>query len=157
MARATSLSSPVASGNWRNIQMSACGVWVGGGVPLIAVHPEQVRQIYEGQHHIPPAMSLYAPGKSSPVAPEEILRSRQCWTDWSRSADVTIIVGARPNLDDEHVWQGVLEGRSEVWFIGDAASALTLEHEAGAGRVSHLGEYFEPSLPSLTSRIQLLS
>lgn len=149
---------PVATGNWKNIRMSACGAWVGGnGVPLVAVHPEQVRQIYEGQHNVPPAMSLYAPGKSSPVAPEQILRSRECWTTWSRSSDVTIIVGARPNLDDEHVWRGLLDGSAQVWFIGDPDSAFTLSRELGDHRVSHLGDYFAPTLASLVSRITLLS
>lgn len=148
---------PVATGNWTNISMSACGAWVGGGVPLVAVHPDQVERIYEGQHNVPPAMSLYAPGKSSPVAPEQILRARECWTSWSRSSDVTIVVGARPNLDDMHVWQGILQGRGQLWFIGDRDSASTLTRELPHDRVSHLGEYFAPSLPSLVSRIRLLS
>ena len=61
------------------------------------------------------------------------------------------------NLDDEHVWQGLLDGRAEVWFIGDRDSASTLTQHCGDNRVSHLGEYFAPSLASLVSRVRLLS
>ena len=101
---------PVATGNWKDIRMSAGAAWVGGGgVPLVAVQAEQVRQIYEGQHNVPPAMSLYAPGKSSPVAPEQILPSCTCWTEWSRSSDAVIIVGALPNLErnDQNLWMAL--------------------------------------------------
>jgi hypothetical protein len=53
----------------RNITMVANRYYVAGsGVRLVAVPPAQVASIYEGQSNIPPAMSLYAPGKHSPTA-----------------------------------------------------------------------------------------
>lgn len=147
---------PVADGAWVNITIGQCQAYlVGAGIPLVPVHPDQVISLYENQVNIPPAMSMYAPGKESPVAPEYIDQSRALWLEWSRNAAVAVVVGARPNFDDAHVWSGITDGASDVWFVGDDESAAKLRAAIGEGRVTHLGSRFHEVLPSLCTRLSL--
>lgn len=97
----------------------------GPGLRLVAIPPSQVAGIYRDQANIPPAMSLYARGKHSPTAPELINASRQRWTSWARSADIVISVDARFTPDDGHIWDGIVAGRSAVWFVGDTSDLAT--------------------------------
>jgi hypothetical protein len=117
------IADAVVNGNIRQVKMTTNMYYATGpGTRLVAVPPERVAEIYRDQDNIPPAMSLYAPSKHSPTAPEMINASRERWTRWARSADVVITVGVRFLPDDHHIWDGIISGRSSVWFVGNATA-----------------------------------
>ena len=119
----------------------------GPGVRLVPLPSDQIAQLYSDRVTIPPAMSLYASGKHSPIAPDQINAARQRWIDWSRSADIVISIGARFNTDDAHIWSGVVEGRSQIWFVGNAESAGECEAAlTGADRFTYVGNRFNTAL-----------
>lgn len=145
---------PVVAGNWQNIGVfRSPNMLVGGKV--VAIPPRRVIELYASQRNIPPAMSLYAPGKHSPVAPDYIEEARRQWSEWARRAETVIAIGVRYVPDDGHIWNDVIRGTSDVWYLGDDMSADKLSEQLG-GRLVHLGSYFRESLPDLVSRIQHL-
>ena len=140
---------------WWEMSVVACPYFVSGG-PLLAIPPICVSGLYSDQVNFPPAMSLYASGKHSPVTPGLIDASRERWMDWSRSADVVISIGARFNRDDTHIWSGVTEGQSQILFVGDDESAQACKKLAGPDRFDHLGGRFDDALQILSTRLQEL-
>jgi hypothetical protein len=148
----------VANGNMRNITIVGGNYYVAGsGVSLVAVPPAQVASIYEGQANIPPAMSLYAPGKHSPTAPELIMALRERWEQWARVADVVVVIGARYVPEDLHIWNGIHQGHGSVWYVGDDASATACAECVGEERFTHLDHYFKPAIRKLAARLKILA
>jgi hypothetical protein len=105
----------------------------------------------------PPAMSLFAPGKHSPVVPEAIEQSREYWAAWVRGSEVVLVVGASPMLADEHVWQPVIEADAAVWYVGGTERDFgAFETEVGQ-RLDVLGPYFAEALPEIMARLEGLA
>ncbi len=148
----------VVSGNIRNNRLVANKYFaMGSGLRLVAIPPGDVAPLYSDQLNIPPAMSLYASGKHSPTAPDQINAARQRWMDWSRSANIVISIGARFNSDDTHIWSGVVEGRSQIWFVGNAENARTCEELTGEDRFTYVGNRFDTALSTLSTRLNVLA
>jgi hypothetical protein len=148
----------VANGNMRNITMVACNYYVAGsGVRLVAVPPAQVASIYETQSNVPPAMSLYAPGKHSPTAPDLLEALRTRWEQWARAADIVVVIGARYVQEDVHIWGGIDQGRGSIWYVGDDTSARACADRVGPERFTHLDHYFEPAIRKLAARLRILA
>jgi hypothetical protein len=148
----------VANGNMRDITIIGGNYYVAGtGVRLVAVPPGQVASIYAGQSNIPPAMSLYAPGKHSPTAPDLIAALRQRWEEWARAADIVVVIGARYVPEDLHTWRGIVEGPGSIWYVGDDASAAACAERVGPKRFTHLDRYFKPALGKLAARVKILA
>ena len=83
-----------------NSELSGRALYEGGVEPIKLA--EMLQRHAEG-NSLPPAMSLYAPGKPSPVAPTLVATTRDQWRAWVGSSDVCIIIGARPNFADSHI------------------------------------------------------
>ena len=146
----------VASGMWQGVTVAATPNWI--NAPLVVVSPERVVHLYSDQVNGAPAMSLYARGKHTPMTPGPIVAARERWTDWSRSADVVMSIGARFNSADVHIWSGVIEGTSRIWFVGDDESAVRLREELTEGnRFWHVANHFDVALPALLNRLRVLA
>lgn len=125
----------IVNGNMRHIMVVGASHYIAGsGVRLVSVSPTRVASIYEGQSNIPPAMSLYAPGKHSPTAPEQIGAQREQWEQWARTADVIVVIGARYAPEDTHVWNGIHQGHGSIWYVGDDESAAACAKRVGEQR-----------------------
>jgi hypothetical protein len=140
--------------------------WIGGGMknvkyyykgPLQILQPQEVLAHYAEGQTIPAAMSLYAPGKHSPVASEGIDQMRSEWDSWARSVSPVIVIGAAPNLADSHVWSPILGGSGEVWYVGGESRDFA-EFQAGLGsRFVRIGDRFADALPTIERRLHLLA
>jgi hypothetical protein len=126
--------------------------------PFEVLAPTEVRRRYERGYALPPAMSLFAPGKHTPVATEFVSQIRQQWAQWVASVDVVVIIGVRPIAEDGHIWDPVIHSGCEVWHIGDTNDPAFRQFSTRArGRVESLGNRFEPSLNELISRLRLFA
>ena len=103
-----------------------------------------------------PAMSLYAPGKRTPVAPGWVDRTRQEWRAVAQSVSAVAVIGVRPIWDDEHIWDPVAASRADLWYIGDADSHRKLEERAGR-RVMHVARTFGEGIGPLGRLLQVLA
>jgi hypothetical protein len=114
----------------------------------------EVAARYARGYAVPPAMSLFAPGKRTVVAPRIIEQIRQRWSDWARGARATIVIGARPLLADNHVWDPVLESTGPVWYIGGSTGAdYENLRRALDSRFVHVGDRFEGALGRLDAML----
>lgn len=126
--------------------------------PLMAIPPRDVAALYAQGPSMPPAVSLYSPGKRSLVAPGEIDRIREHWRETAKQADVVIVVGARPNLEDAHVWTPVLESTADVWHIAGTGGSDFEEYQSTLGRrFWKLGDTFDGALSSLEVRLRIVA
>jgi len=76
------------------------------------------------------------------------------WAQGAASADVILAIGARPMLDDHHIWNPIIDSSAVVWFVGgreDDAYSL-LEKEIG-NRLVHLASTFEAVISVLQRRL----
>jgi hypothetical protein len=116
---------------------------------------DEIDAYYESGPAIPPAMSLYAPGKDTPVAPKWVDRSRSEWRAVALAANAVAVIGVRPIWDDAHIWDPVIGSRADLWYIGDAESHRDLEDRAGR-RVIHLARTFSEGLGPLGRLMHVL-
>jgi hypothetical protein len=124
--------------------------------PLEARPLDELDALYESGYSMPPAMSLYAPGKDTPVARSWVDRCRQEWRAVSLSAQAIAIIGVRPNWDDAHIWDPVIASRAHVWYIGGSDDYRDLQLKAGRD-VMHLGHTFAEGVGPLSRLLRVLS
>lgn len=144
----------VANGKWGKITVRRSPNMAVGDLPLVALTPPEVETIYQSRRTIPPAMSLYAPGKHSPVVPRFIDQSRAQWVRWTSNAQLALSIGTRYVRGDHHVWKGIARGEGTVWYIGDENSAMKLRRDVGDRRLVYPGERLGEALPDLITRLE---
>jgi hypothetical protein len=67
----------------------------------------------------PPMLSLYAPGKPTPVADNVVEELRRNWTEWVKQSDLIVVIGARILQRDPHIYKPLKKARGQVWYVGD--------------------------------------
>jgi hypothetical protein len=140
-----------------NVTMSGIGAAYFEG-PIEARNPREIAALYAAGPSMPPAISLYAPGKPSPMAPTALAKLRDRWSNAARGATVVIVVGARVVLADSHVWDPIAGGECEVWYIGKPVGPDFDAFASGLGaRLTMFAETFDAALPRLDSRLRVLA
>jgi hypothetical protein len=123
--------------------------------PLRALSPNDARKTYDAGFALPAAMSLFAPGKDTPVARHFVTRSRWYWRRWALSADCIVVIGARPLLADLWIWEPILRSTCRVLYIGGVHDMHFFEFSQRVGsRLRYLGPYFDGALPALVAELR---
>ena len=139
-----------------NIVMTAGGDIFEGGLRVPPPEPSEVRAEYDRGFALPPAMSLFAPGKPTPVAKSLAAEIRGQWASWVRQCDFITIVGARPLFADAHAWDPIVESQGQVWYVGGEGDFSELSAKA-AGRAVHVAERFDAALEPLARKLEILA
>lgn len=125
--------------------------------PLEPRSLDELENLYAVEDYsFPPAMSLYAPGKHTPVAPSWVERSRREWRRVGLAANAVAVIGVRPIWDDSHVWEPVIESHADIWYIGGDADYADLATRARRN-VLHLGRTFDEGIGPLNRLLRLLA
>jgi hypothetical protein len=125
--------------------------------PIEALHPDQVLDKFDRDYSLPPAMSLFAPGKPTPVAAQFVGETRAEWSDWARASKYIAVIGAAPYLADDHIWTPILEGGADVWYVGgDDRDFASFRLELGS-RLTVLGRRFSDAVAPIARRLQILA
>ena len=121
--------------------------------PIRAVGLNDVAKYYAGEpgnrESIPPTMSVHAPGKPSKVSQAVLEQIRREWASWAPEVETFVVVGARPILDESHVWDPVIGSRGRVFYVGGASPGLEDLRRKISGRLHVIGSRFEDSLPRI--------
>lgn len=118
----------------------------------------EVTDIYEKVGlSIPPAMSLYEASKHSPVDPGLMDLIRRKWAECAKEADVILTIGARPVLDDHHIWDAIIDSTAAVWFVGGQDSSYRKLQAQVGKRLAHIGSTLAEALSILPSRLSAAS
>jgi hypothetical protein len=142
---------PAIGNNEFHVRFEKVGAYYEGDVAAIEL--EQIEQLPGDA--FPPAMSLYAPGKHTPVAATWVDRARQAWRGIAVSANAVAVIGVQPIWDDAHAWDPVIASRADIWYVGDVDSHRALEDRSGR-RVMHLGRTFDEGIGPLGRLLRLL-
>jgi hypothetical protein len=146
-----------AASMWNlNIVMTRGGDIFEGGLRIPPLQPSEVRAQYDRGYALPPAMSLFAPGKPTPVAKSLAAEIRGQWASWARQSDFIGIIGARPLFVDTHVWDPILEAEGQVWYIGGEKDHEALASKA-PGRVVHVADTFKLGFDDLRRKLEILA
>jgi hypothetical protein len=111
----------------------------------------EVRRRYREDFAIPPVMSLYAPGKPTLVGRTFLEQTRAQWASWVRRSTVVVVIGAKPNAGDPHVWDPIINSKAKIWWIGSTSEAefRQLAGQIHMNRLHPIAETFEEGLPRL--------
>jgi hypothetical protein len=111
---------------------------------------------YDEGQSIPPAMSLFAPGKPNVVAPGLVGHIRDAWSALVGRAKVLVVIGVAPFLADQHVWEPVMASNAPVWYVGrEGGDFEGFTKELGA-RFTQVGADFGAATDSIVRRLLLL-
>jgi hypothetical protein len=93
-----------------------------------------------------PAMSEYAPGKPTNTGPQTINQIRKLYSDAVLSSRKVIIVGARPDTQDDHLWRPIkgMEGGSA--FV---CGRPEFDRASWTDKSEYLGDHFDTSYSSI--------
>ncbi len=139
-----------------DVVMSGMGAFYEG--PIQARPPREIPALYSKGPSMPPAISLYCPGKPSPMAPTFLARLRSRWQEACEAADVVVVIGARVVLDDQHVWGHLLKNKCEVWYVGEPVGTDFSTFEARLGtRLIMWAPRFDAAIPRLDARLRLVA
>jgi hypothetical protein len=135
-----------------HLNIVAKGIYDG---PLRGVDLPEVRRLYDTGYALPPAMSLFAPGKPTPVAGTWVDETRRQWAEWVQGADVVVVIGARPLFEDAHIWEPIIGSSAEVWYIGGTSDANYQTFQSRLGpRITHLADRFVQGFGPLARRLR---
>jgi len=92
-------------------------------------------------------ISNYASSKSTPLSPAQITQVRMGFASRVQSAATIIVIGARPNEHDTHVWGPVRDCGSDVFYVGGDYANLRCSRAQLLAQTFH--EAWEPLLRTL--------
>jgi hypothetical protein len=77
--------------------------------------------------------------------------TRALWTSWVRRSAITLVIGAKPNAGDPHVWDPIIDSKAKIWWIGSTTEAefVQLAGKIKTKRLYPIAETFEEGLPKL--------
>lgn len=126
-----------------------------GGVRIVS--PDEALAKFEAGYSFPAAMSLYAPGKITPVAEGFTRESRATWTTTVAGAELIITLGVAPFFVDGHVWQPILDAAAPVWFVGPLEAEVDQLKKAIGDRASWLAPTIVHAVDALAGRFGVSS
>lgn len=116
--------------------------------------PWEAKAKYDAGFALPAAMSLYAPGKHTPVAREFVDETRRLWNSWVESCATIIAIGVRPLVSDAHIWDSIIGSKCAVWFVGGQSAEYRGLDAAIDGRLRYFGETFGGAIEGLVAALR---
>jgi len=83
-----------------------------------AIQPAQVRDYCYGDNALYPVMSIYMKGKPLQIAKTVIKKLQSNWQNEIKKAKNIILVGVRPNLEDNHIWDHISSSDAKIFYCG---------------------------------------
>jgi hypothetical protein len=101
-----------------------------------------------------PAMAYYAQGKDIQMSEPSILMVQRMYAEAVARATSVAVVGARPNVDDHHVWDPLSSTRARVLLVGGKDAYEDWRNRRRADRpteylADRFSEAFEPLVGAL--------
>lgn len=116
---------------------------------IMAVHPSEVSGILS-RSKFPPAMALYARGKPILTGSKQITELQKQYREAVSQTRAVLVIWAKPNPSDEHVWGPLKELDGTLAYIGNKAKYEEWMSIDRAGKDSvWLGNRFQDSLSSI--------
>ena len=98
-----------------------------------------------------PVMSNYASNKSTPLSSGQVFQVRIGFSERVKHAAKIIVIGARPNDHDHHIWAPMRACTAEVLYVGGDYARL------GVSRSRPLGLTFKEAWTPLLSELDAIA
>lgn len=94
-----------------------------------------------------PAMAIFMQGKPVKSHPELINQLQTWWAEAVLKADMVGIVGVRPNMEDNHIWDALGQTPADLVVIGDCEAYQQWARSSRSGKTTRVvGDRFSPAL-----------
>ena len=125
----------------------------GAAIRLASGNPE-VYEFCRRETSVAPAIAMYAPGKRVLVSPDYVKRQQEHWrAEVARARDI-ILIGLRPNPQDEHIWNPLAQASASLRFVGyEADEFWSWAREAGRVNASPMARTFVEALPLIQASL----
>lgn len=136
---------------------SGGGGYLDGPIQIADLDKVRNKYIKENQS-IPPAMSLYAPGKFTPTGAAFISKQKDDWKKIASESEYIITIGTNPNLNDDHIWGPIIKSGAKVFFVGGKSEEVKKLEKILDDRFEQVGERFldfTSNINNILSRITL--
>lgn len=115
-------------------------------VPIEIVSPREARGWVDGDTALYSAMCMYAHDKPSQVSPAMFNEIRAIWARIVQQAERIVVIGARPNMADTHIWSPLARSGAILYFVGERAAFESWQRDHRRGPAFWLGDTFEACL-----------
>jgi hypothetical protein len=82
------------------------------------ISPENVNREMDN-NGLPAAMSIYAKGKEINIARNYIKKLVDEFQNAVQSAEIIVIIGIKPNSDDTHIWDCIINSNANLYYVGN--------------------------------------
>lgn len=121
--------------------------------PIKCVPPDEAKRLCLTENSMSPAIALFTDGKQVKVCPSFVKQQLVDWQNAVSDAKCLIIVGARPNYADAHIWEYIGRTLAEVYFTGQTAEVDSLRAYRKSFRSKastyHMGQCFDEAMPHI--------
>ena len=136
-----------------NMTIAAKSIFDG---PIEPVDLPLVRKRYKGGLAIPPVMSVYMPEKPTQTVSRFLVQVRNEWAKWVGETDIVIVIGVRPLLAEEYIWQPILDSSAKVWYIGGKDGDYRQFRDYLGARLTYVTSTFEEGIGQLIAGIRTM-
>lgn len=100
-----------------------------------------------------PVMSLFMMGKPLAVAASAIRELQNSWREKILSAKNIFIIGVRPLIEDDHIWQPLSMTSAKLHYVGEQSQWEEWLHTRKSIKQEYLGNYFNSSFNLLLEKL----
>lgn len=135
------------------------GVRFGSGVSFeagirYARSAEEIKTFCRGNNVLPPAMSIFMPGKPVQISPGAIGQIQREWQMQVAKANDIAVIGVFPNSLDRHIWDPLATSAGRLHYVGGQADfeGWRQKHRPNLPTV-FVGETFEASFEQIVNSV----
>lgn len=140
----------------KEISMRRGGSYAWGmtiNVRLIPVSPSEIIQWLQGDTALYPAMCMFTLNKPSQISPGIFAERQHKWGALVNAADKVMVIGVRPNIQDEHIWQPLAVTGAKLHFVGNESQLNAWLPRRIGGETNFMGSTFEATIDKITEEL----
>jgi len=142
-----------AMGNYLTTMMGNLLTEPMGKVLDIYISPSEIIQWLQGDTALYPAMCMFTLNKPSQISPGIFAERQRKWGELVNAADKVIVIGIRPNIQDEHIWQPLAETAAKLHFVGNESQLKAWLPRRIGGETNFMGSTFEATINNITEEL----
>lgn len=108
---------PEELATFENMKLVGVGPMI-DNMPINIANKEKVIEFCNSNYSLYPVMCFYMKNKPTQLNPSLIRRLQSKWQQEVMNADRILIIGVKPNLDDQHIWNFLSITNAKIGYIG---------------------------------------
>lgn len=118
---------------------------------LIPVDPTEAARWVQSNTALYPAMCMFTLNKPSQISPHIFAGYRQKWAEKVSQAKRIVLVGVRPHVPDQHIWEPLASTDGAVYFVGSSSDYENWLPSRNGRASTYLGKKFADTLDGIVN------